>query len=163
MAEPPARAPESPVASPPESAGPASELGDRLEALGRTLGAREAAHGEAMSRARDCAARLREEVSRAIDRFHRAASASGAAHLHVDVGEIRLDDKHLRALEFELMRGRHRAIIVAKSRGEVTLVGPFRTGKTEGPCLSFPFDAAGEIRAALATFLERFLEEAATP
>ena len=76
---------------------------------------------------------------------------------------MRVDDKHLRAVEFDLVRGRHKAIVTAKSRGEITLVGPFRIGKEEGPCLSFPFDAKDEIRSALASFLERFLEEAATP
>jgi hypothetical protein len=43
------------------------------------------------------------------------------------------------------------------------LVGPFHAGKTEGPCLTFPLDADGDLRAALASFLERFLEEAAAP
>ena len=46
------------------------------------------------------------------------------------------------AVEFELVRGRHCAIVTAKSRGEVTLVGPFHKGKNEGPCRSLPFDAA---------------------
>jgi hypothetical protein len=50
-----------------------------------------------------------------------------------------------------------------KSRGEVTLVGPFRDGKTEGPCKSFPFDAESELHDALGDFLEAFLEDAATP
>jgi hypothetical protein len=81
----------------------------------------------------------------------------------VEVGELRVDDKHLRAMEFELRRGRHRAIVTAKSRGEVTLVGPFRAGKAEGPCKSFPFEAPEELRRALGDFLERFVEEAATP
>jgi hypothetical protein len=45
----------------------------------------------------------------------------------------------------------------------VTLVGPFRTGKPEGPCKTFPWDAREELDAALGDFLERFLEEAATP
>ncbi|MEN8182314.1 MAG: hypothetical protein ABFS46_07245, partial [Myxococcota bacterium] len=62
-----------------------------------------------------------------------------------------------------LRRGRHQAIVTVKSRGEVTLVGPFRSGKTEGPCRSFPYDAEEELHKALGDFLERFLEEAATP
>ena len=76
---------------------------------------------------------------------------------------MRADDKHLRAVQFDLTRGRYRAIVTARSRGEVTLVGPFHAGKTEGPCLTFPLDAGDDLRAALASFLERFLEEAATP
>ena len=138
-------------------------LGDRLEALGRSLGEREAAHNEGLQRARDCVSGLRDHVAAAIDRFHAASRKAGAPHLRVEVGEIRPDDKHLRAVEFELSRGRHRAIVTAKSRGEVTLVGPFRAGKVEGPCRSFPFEAQDELHRALGEFLEQFVEEAATP
>ena len=99
----------------------------------------------------------------ALDRFHRAAAGAGAPHLRVELSETRINDKHVRAVEFELSRGRYRAIVTAKSRGDVTLVGPFRTGKVEGPCASFAFDAGDELDAALGDFLARFLEEAATP
>ena len=73
------------------------------------------------------------------------------------------EDAAVRAVEFDLARGRHRAIVTVKARGEVTLVGPFHAGKTEGPCKSFPLAAEDEIRKALGDFLERFLTEAATP
>ena len=139
------------------------DLGAQLEALGRTLGAREAGHRDDLDRAHACAESLRGQVSGALDRFHEAVAEAGAPHLAIALSPIRPDDKHLRAVEFELSRGRHRAIVVAKSRGEVTLVGPFRAGKVEGPCLSFPFDAKDEIEGALASFLTKFLEEAATP
>ena len=86
-----------------------------------------------------------------------------APHLRIELGEIQVDEKHLRAVEFELRRGRHRAIVTAKSRGDVTLVGPFQAGKVEGPCLSFPFDAGSELHRALGDLLARFVEEAATP
>lgn len=142
---------------------PSSDLGQRLETLGRELGAREVEHRDGLDQARACAEKLRSEVAAALERFHRAASDAGAPHLRIDLSDTRVDDKHLRSVEFDLLRGRHKAIVTAKGRGEVTLVGPFRTGKTEGPCLSFPFDAEAELREALATFLERFLEEAATP
>ncbi|MDX1648477.1 MAG: hypothetical protein R3263_01360, partial [Myxococcota bacterium] len=66
-------------------------------------------------------------------------------------------------VEFALSRGRMRAIVTLKSRGEVTLVGPFKAGGKEGPCRSFPFDAGEELDAALGGFLEAFLREAATP
>ena len=141
----------------------AEDLGGQLEALGRSLGERESLHRDELARARSCATSLRAEVAGALDRFHRAVSDAGAPHLEVTLSEIRPDDKHLRAVEFELSRGRHRAIVVAKSRGEITLVGPFRAGKVEGPCLSFPFEAKDEIGGALASFLTKFLEEAATP
>jgi hypothetical protein len=150
------------MADPPAS-DPASDFGDRFERLGRALGEREVAHGADLARARECAEKLRAVVSGALADFDRAARAAGADHLAFGLSPVRLDDKHVRAMEFEIDRGRHRAIVVAKSRGEVTLVGPFRQGKTEGPCRSFPFDAQAEIRAALGDFLERFFEEAATP
>ena len=135
----------------------------RLSALGRELGEREAEHEPELERARKCVEALRAEVAAALDGFHRAATAAGAPHLHVELSPVRIDDKHLRSVEFELTRGRYRAIVTAKSRGDVTFVGPFRSGKTEGPCKSFPIDARDEVSAALATFLESFLEEAATP
>lgn len=140
-----------------------SELGNRLAALGRTLGAREAEHADAMARATRCAEALRDDVEAALAEFHAAAAESGAPHLRIELSSIRTDDKHLRAVEFDLSRGRHQAIVVAKAKGELTLVGPFKAGKAEGPCLSFPFDAREELQSALGTFLEKFLEEAATP
>ena len=95
--------------------------------------------------------------------FGEAVAAAGATHLEIALEEPHLDDKHVRAVEFALQRGRHRAIVTVKSRGEVTLVGPFRQGKAEGPCRSFAWEDQAEIDEALAAFLERFLEEAATP
>jgi hypothetical protein len=114
-----------------------ADLGARLEALGRALGSREAEHA--------------------------AARAAGAPHLRVELSEIRVDDKHLRALEFDLVRGRHGAVVRARSHGDVRLEGPLRVGKTEGPCRSFAGDAAQKLESALADLLERFLEEAAAP
>jgi len=140
-----------------------SDLVRRLEALGREIGAREAAHAGQLEVARGCAEALRARMAEALDRFHAAAAASGAPHLRVALGETRIDDKHLRSVEFDLARGRCRAVVTAKSRGQVTLVGPFHAGKTEGPCRSFPFDAKGEIEQALGELLERFLEEACAP
>jgi hypothetical protein len=140
-----------------------NDLGAQLEALGRSLGAREAAHRAELEHARGEAARLRAQIAAALERFHGAVEEAGAPHLRVEISDIRPDDKHLRAVEFDLSRGRHRAIVVAKGRGEMTLVGPFRAGKAEGPCNSFPFEAEADIQAALASFLAKFLEEAATP
>jgi hypothetical protein len=145
--------------SPPSPPG----LSDRLGALGAHLGAREAEHQDALREARACAAGLRRMVAEGLEAFHAAAARSGAGHLRIELGPIQLDEKHARAIQFDLRRGRHAGIVTVKSRGEVTLVGPFRTGKTEGPCRSFPFGAREELGEALAEFLERFLEEAATP
>ena len=142
---------------------PPADLGARLEALGRELGAREAPHRDELARARAFAEKLRSRVAEGLDRFERAAAAAGAPQLRAAVSEARADDKHLRAFQFDLSRGRYRAIVTVKARGEVTLVGPFHAGKAEGPCRTFPIESSAEIDAALASFLERFLEEAATP
>lgn len=138
-------------------------LKDRLRELGHELGKREAEHGAALESARHQAQLLREEVADALEGWREAVTASGAPQLAVLLGELRPDAKHVRAVEFDLSRGRHRAVITVKARGEVTLVGPFHAGKTEGPCKSFPFDAEDEMRSALGDFIERFLSEAATP
>jgi hypothetical protein len=138
-------------------------LGERLEELGRTLGEREAAHAAAFEFARNRAEELRDQVADALARFHAAASSAGAPQLEPRVSSVRVDDKHVRACEFELSRGRHRAIVTVKSRGEVTLVGPFRAGKTEGPCRSFPLAASDDFESALADFVAAFAEDASTP
>jgi hypothetical protein len=143
--------------------GASENLPARLARLGGSLGEREAQHRADLDRARAEAERIHAQVADALAAFHRAVADAGVDHLRVALGDVHLDDKHLRAFEFDLTRGRHRAIVTAKSRGEVTLVGPFRSGKTEGPCRSFPFEAGAERDAALGDFLERFLEEAATP
>lgn len=138
-------------------------LGDRLEELGRKLGEREAAHAAPLELARQRAEELRVEIADALARFRLAASRAGASQLEPGVSSVRVDDKHVRAFEIELSRGRHRAIVTVKSRGEVTLVGPFRAGKTEGPCRSFPLEASDEFEHALQDFVSSFVEEASTP
>jgi hypothetical protein len=149
---------------PPEEGSPgAHALSQRLAALGREIGSREALHAQPLETARELAARLRSVVAQGLEAFHAAAAESGARHMVVELSEPHTDDKHLRSVEFDLQRGRHRAIVTTKSRGEVTLVGPFRQGKDEGPCQRIPFDAGDELDEGLAGFLERFLEEAATP
>jgi hypothetical protein len=138
-------------------------LEEALERLGRTLAEREASHAEGLAAARDKAAELYARVEAALARYHAAIEASGAPHLRVELTPPRLDEKHVRSYEFDLRRGRHRGLFILKSRGELTLVGPFRTGKAEGPCRSFPVSAEAEIDAALVEFVSSFLEEAATP
>ncbi len=143
---------------------PAGEgLNEHLARLGAELGAREAAHRDALKRAEDQAQELHALVAEALDRFHAAAARAGAPHFRVELSTPTLDQKHIRSIEFALTRGRWRGIVTVKSRGEVTLVGPFREGKTEGPCRSFPCAASEEIQGALGEFLARFVEEAASP
>jgi hypothetical protein len=131
--------------------------------LGQELGAREAEHRESIAEAWRRAQSLRGEVGAALEAFASAAARAGASQLAVQLGDTRTDDKHLRAVQFDLARGRSRAVVTVKSRGEITLVGPFHAGKAEGPCKSFPYDADDELRAALGEFLEKFLTEAASP
>jgi len=149
--------------APPPEAHSRVDLRDRLAAAGTLLGTREASHRAALDEARQRCDALRVLVLEALEAFHATAAAAGAPHLRVDVTPVRLDEKHVRAIEFEVRRGRHAGVVTVKSRGDVTLVGPFRTGKTEGPCRTFPWDAKDDICVALGDFLLRFLEEAATP
>ncbi len=137
-------------------------LNDRIEAIAHDLAKREAAHSEAMLQAHKKAEELHGKVDSAINRFNQTLATS-VPYLRVEVTPPRVDDKHLHAVEFDLGRGQHRGVITIKSKGEVTFVGPFRIGKKEGPCRSFPVAANEEIDDALGDFLERFLQEAASP
>jgi len=135
---------------------------ERLAELGRRLAAREADHADALEAAWTCARSLHGRVAAGLAHYH-AAVQPAAPQLAVTLGEPRVDDKHLHAVEFELARGRHRAVVTVKSRGEVTLVGPFRLGKAEGPCRSFPIGADAEIESAMGDFLCAFIEAAVSP
>lgn len=137
------------------------KIEERLAELGRTLAAREQQHADALSTAWGCARALHARASTALEHYHEATAE--APQLAVTLSDPRVDDKHLHAVEFEFARGRHRAIVTVKSRGEVTLVGPFRSGKNEGPCRSFPISAEAEVEAAMADFVVSFIEEAAAP
>ena len=142
---------------------PTADLRSRLSDAGSLLGARETTHRSELEEAQKRCEALRALVAGAVDAFHGAAADAGAPHLRIEVTPVRLDDKHVRAIAFEVRRGRHAGVVTVKSRGEVTLVGPFRSGKTEGPCRTFPWDARDDIDRALGDFLLRFLEEATTP
>lgn len=144
-------------------ADPSSDLRCRLEALGRALGRREAAYAPALDEALRRAADLHRRVSAALAGFQARYAESGAAPLAITLSEPRIDDKHIRAAELELRRGRHVALVIVKSGGDVTLVGPFHAGKSEGPCQSIPWDAQPDLTLALAGLLERWLEQALTP
>jgi hypothetical protein len=136
------------------------KLNDRIAAIAHDVAKRESAHLDALAKATSIAEDLHREVASAIEQFNTIVAKS-VLHLVVEVSPPRVDDKHLHAVEFELQRGRHRAVVTVKSKGEVTFVGPFQVGKKEGPCRSFPFADSDEIDDALGDFLERFLEDAA--
>lgn len=137
-------------------------LEDSLSELGRQLVAREKEHAADLEQAFGEARKWHARTASGLEGFHAQVMAE-APHLAVELGEPRVDDKHLHAVQFDLRRGRHRAIITVKIRGEITLVGPFREGKQEGPCRSFPTSAEAEIGAALEEFTHAFIREAAAP
>ena len=137
-------------------------LDERMKAIAESVVERERRHQDGMAQAADKLGELRTTVASAIDTFNATVSAD-VPHLAIDVSPVRLDEKHLHAHEFELARGRHRALVIAKSNAEFTLVGPFKTGKNEGPCRTFPFSAESDLEDAIEDFLERFLEEATAP
>jgi hypothetical protein len=137
-------------------------LNDRVKAIAREVAKRESPHVEAIAVAQSMAEELHGTVDAAIAVFNETL-ADSVPYLRVEVSAPRIDDKHLHAVEFDLERGRHRAVVTVKSKGEVTLVGPFRAGKKEGPCRSFPVAASDEIDDAVGDFLERFLQDAVSP
>ncbi len=141
----------------------AGALRSRLAALGTEIGTREAGHTESLARARETAQALHGAVVEAVDAFHDSVRAAGAPHLQIEVSEPELDQKHVRAMEFEVRRGRTVGILTVKARGEVTLVGPFRRGKNEGPCRSIAVDDEAELQSALGEFLGQVVEEASAP
>jgi hypothetical protein len=147
------------AANPPSGAA----LRERMEALGRELAARESEHTPGLASATQVALALHDQVETALSAFHEAAREAGAPQLAVALSAVRVDDKHLRAVQFDLRRGRHAAIVTVKTRGEVILVGPFQQGKDEGPCRRFPVTADREIEGGLGDFLTAFLNQAATP
>lgn len=149
--------------SEPSSGGAGTRLQNTLKALGRELGEREAKHREALVHAQSVAETLRASVSEAAEGFCHAAEEAGSPHLRLDVSPAVLDQKHVRAYEFEIRRGRTVGIVTTKINGEVTLVGPFRRGKDEGPCRSFRSDTESELYAALGDFLSQMAEEANRP
>lgn len=145
------------------SPGAGKRLQDTLKTLGQELGGREAKHRDALARAEGVARTLHASVSEAAAAFREAAGEAGSPHLSLDVSAPVLDQKHVRAYEFEVRRGRTVGIVTAKVKGEVTLVGPFRRGKNEGPCRSFSSDADAELYSALEAFLLQLAEEANSP
>ena len=137
-------------------------LDSRLAELGRELARREAGQRDGLEQARECARDLHQRVATALDSFN-AAVRESAPHLGLTLSDVRVDDKHVHSVQFDLRRGRYCAVVTVKSRGEVTLVGPFRQGKAEGPCRTFPMTAVDGLDQALEEFLAAFVEEALRP
>ncbi len=137
-------------------------LAAQLEKLGKSLGEREGVHAQRLEHVRERASELYERVRLGLEGFHRGSREAGAPHLVVELSAPRIDDKRIRSVQFDLSRGCHRMIVTAKSKGEVTLVGPFKVGKQEGPCKRIPLDDDAAIDAALGEVLAEFLDTAFT-
>ena len=135
-------------------------LDERMSEAGSRFGEREALQAEPLEVAATHARSLHAKVRQALDHFHAAATAAGSGHLVITLSEPSLDAKHIRAFQFEIARGRTRAIVTAKSRGDVTLVGPFDHGKPEKPCYSLSLDEEEQIEEALGDLLEAFFDKA---
>jgi hypothetical protein len=112
---------------------------NRFEALARELAERDRAIGASLAEARSAAAELRRHAEHAVATFCAAARAQGAEHLtEIRVGPVEPDEKHVDCVQLRIARGRHELVCVADAEGRITLVGPFRRGKQEGPCADFP-------------------------
>ncbi len=136
-------------------------LNERLKAIGEALRDREMGNAEALSVAWKRIEEIHGRVKDGLAGFESGAGDVG--HLAVSLSEPRVDDKHLHAVQFDVSRGRHRVIVTAKTKGVVTLVGPFRDGDTEGPCKRIDLDDDAAIDAGLEAVLADFLEAAFAP
>ncbi len=124
-----------------------------FEALARELAARDRDLPEKLAAASAQAERLRETAEACIAAFRRAAREQGAGYLAgIEVGPVEPDEKHVDCLQFRIKRGCWALVCVAKAKGRVTIVGPFKTGKPEEPCADHPLGSA-ESEAALEDLL----------
>lgn len=138
-------------------------LADELKAIGKRLGEREADQAARRAELDVHANALYERVREGLEGFSSAGKKAGADNLVVDLSRPRTDEKHLHAVQFDLVRGRHCVIVTVKPKGEVTFVGPFKTSKPEGPCRSIALDDEAGIEAGLSEVLAEFLEVAFAP
>lgn len=147
-----------------------SQIGQRIFQRGCEFGTREADQVHALAEARQLAEELRTRVVGIVEDFQRGLHKSGATHLCDEslfcISSVALDDKHIRAVGFSVRRGRYKIAVVVKTKGSVTLVGPFHLGKKEGPCRKFsvPTDEASrcELGEMLIDLLDAFFNEAMT-
>lgn len=136
-------------------------LSESLEAVGRELREREAAHAEKLALAQRRASEIHARVAEGLAGFERGAA--GVGHLAVSLSDPRVDDKHLHAVQFDVSRGRHLVIFTVKTKGAMTLVGPFKDGSDEGPCKRVDLEDDAAIEAGLEGVLRAFLEAAFKP
>lgn len=133
---------------------------DRWDELARELAERDAGLHDDLRQAWESAVALRERAASAVARFSRAASAAGADHLcDIVVSAVGPDQKHVDCVQFRVARGRFEILCVAKAKGSLTLVGPFKRGGTEGPCSDCPLSGR-EVEEALDARVEALIRQA---
>jgi len=131
-----------------------------LRSLARELAGRDQDLPDALAEARAAAERLRVHAVRAVEAFSDEARERGVEHLaQIEVGAVEPDEKHVDAVQLRLRRGRWEIVCVAKARGQMTLVGPYRRYKSEKPCLDLPLEGP-ELEAGFDRLLLELLREA---
>jgi len=132
----------------------------RFEALAQTLAERDRSLASAILAVEPALEVLRERAARAVAVFVNVALEHRVPHLtHLSVGPVEPDEKHIDCLQFKVRRGRWEIVCVGKPRGVVTLVGPYRSGKQEGPCSEHPLHG-NEVEAALDDRLVELIQSA---
>ena len=95
-----------------------------------------------------------------VDAFRSAVCKKGSEHLgHIEVGPVEPDAKHVDCIQFTIARGRFEAVCVAKAKGVITLVGPYKRGKTEKPCNDYELSGS-ETEAGLEELLLELIRQA---
>ena len=113
----------------------------RFSALAHELATRDRDLGPGLEDARQGARRLRAHAAGCIAEFAAAATSCWAPHLaEIEVGSVEPDEKHVDCIQFKVRRGRFEIVCVAKAKGKVTLVGPYKRGKSEKPCRDFALE-----------------------
>jgi hypothetical protein len=133
---------------------------ERLVDLAERLAERDRELGEPLGRVWGAVRELRDQVAAAADVFRGTARERGAEHLaNLEVGPAEPDEKHVDCVQFRIARGRFEALCVGKAKGSITLVGPYKRGKPEKPCVDFPLGGP-EVERGLEELLLALLEAA---
>ncbi len=135
---------------------------ERFEQLAVELAGNQPDLSKRLSELREGAETLRELAHASVQAFKRRACELGAEPLaRLDVSPVSPDEKHVDCLQFKLVRGRWElaCVIMAKEKGRVRLVGPFKRGQSENPCSDHGLQGP-EVEAALQDRIESLIREA---
>ena len=135
----------------------------RFRKLAEELAARDPGLTARLRDVREAARELRDQAFEAVEAFRERAAELGAPYLgHIEVSAVEPDEKHVDCVQFRVSRGRTELLLIAiaECAGKVRLVGPFKRGKSEGPCADAPLRGP-EVERALEERVERLLREAA--